>query len=72
MTKKQELERNYLCPLPPRPYSYTVTHSRVASRDLLVSFEGSKYSVPQPFAAKKVKVKATPQEVLIFSLIFYS
>lgn len=62
-----ELERNYLCALPPRPYSYTVTHNRTASRDLMVSFEGSKYSVPQRFAAKKVRVKATPAEVLIFS-----
>ena len=62
-----ELERNYLSPLQPRPYSYTVTYSRTASKDLMVSFEGSRYSVPQRFAAKKVKVKATPAEVLIFS-----
>ena len=62
-----ELERNYLNPLPERPWSYTVTHERVASRDLMVCFEGSKYSVPSAFAAKRVKVKATPSEVLIFS-----
>lgn len=62
-----ELERNYLTALPERPYSYTVVHRRTASRDLMVSFEGSKYSVPSAFACKKVKVKATPAEVLIFS-----
>jgi len=62
-----ELERNYLSALPERPYSYTLTHNRTASRDLMVSFEGSKYSVPSAFACKKVKVKATPAEVLIFS-----
>jgi len=61
------LERNYLSPLPEHPFSYTVTHKRTASRDLLVSFEGSKYSVPSAYAAKKVKVKASPSEVLIFS-----
>ena len=62
-----ELERNYLSALPERPYSYTLTHTRTASRDLMVSFEGSKYSVPSKFACKKVKVKASPAEVLIFS-----
>lgn len=62
-----ELERAYLLPPPERPYSYTVTHRRTASRDLLVSFEGSKYSVPAAYASKKVKVKASPAEVLIFS-----
>lgn len=62
-----ELKRRYLTPLPPQPYSYTVTHNRVASKDLLVSSCGNRYSVPQPFAQKKVKVKATPQEVLVFS-----
>jgi len=62
-----ELERNYLGGLPEHPFSYTVTHKRTASRDLLVSFEGSKYSVPSAYAAKKVKVKASPSEVLIFS-----
>jgi transposase len=62
-----ELERNYLGGLPEHPFSYTVTHRRTASRDLLVSFEGSKYSVPSVYAARKVKVKASPSEVLIFS-----
>jgi len=62
-----ELERNYLGELPPHPYSYTVSHERVVSRDLLVSFEGNRYSVPQAFAQKRVKVKATPREVLVFS-----
>ena len=38
-----ELERSYLAALPERPYSYTLTHNRTASRDLMVSFEGSKY-----------------------------
>ena len=62
-----ELERNYLSALPDHPFSYTVTHRRTASRDLLVAFEGSKYSVPSAFACKKVKVKASPAEVMIFS-----
>lgn len=62
-----ELQRHYLSPLPPQPYSYTVTHERAFFRDLLVSFEGNRYSVPQAFAQKRVKVKATPREVLIFS-----
>ncbi len=62
-----EIEQGYLAPLPERPYSYTVTHVRTASRDLLVSFEGSKYSVPQAFAGMRLKLKASPSEVLIFS-----
>lgn len=62
-----ERERRYLSPLPPQPYSYTVTHERAVFRDLLVFLEGNRYSVPQAFAQKRVKVKATPREVLIFS-----
>ena len=62
-----ELERSSLAALPEHPYSYTLTHNRTASRDLMVSFEGSKYSAPSAYACKKVKVKATPAEVLIFS-----
>lgn len=62
-----ELERAYLKPLPEHPFSYTITHVRTASRDLLVSFEGNRYSVPAPFALKKLKLKASPSEVLVFS-----
>lgn len=67
--ERLELERSYLKTLPEHPYSYTMTHNRTASKDVLVSFEGNRYSVPAEFALKKVKLKATPSEVLVFSKV---
>lgn len=65
--ERLEIERPYLLPLPPEPFAYAVTHSRKVSRDLLVSFEGNLYSAPAAFALREVKLRATPQEVHLYS-----
>ena len=47
-------ERDLLTPLPTRPFVGTHELVRKVSWDCLVSFEGSRYSVPWPYAAKQV------------------
>ena len=49
-----ERERDLLTPLPTRPFVGTHEAVRKVSWDCLVSFGGSRYSVPWPYAAKQV------------------
>jgi transposase len=49
-----ERERGLLVPLPARPFVGTHEEVRKVSWDCLVSFGGSRYSVPWPYAAKQV------------------
>jgi len=65
--ERLELERSYLLPLPREPFAYAVSHRRCVSRDCFVSFEGNLYSAPAAFAGREVRLRATPQEVIIYS-----
>lgn len=65
--ERLELERSYLLPLPREPFAYAISHRRCVSRDCFVSFEGNLYSAPAAFAGKEVRLRATPQEVIIYS-----
>jgi len=47
-------ERELLTPLPQHPFIGTQEQVRKVSWDCLVSFEGSRYSVPWPYAGKQV------------------
>jgi transposase len=49
-----EAERELLTPLPPRPFVGTLELMRKVSSDCLISYEGSRYSVPWPYSAKQV------------------
>jgi len=61
------LEREFLLPLPERPFTCSLKLERVVSRDCFVSFEGNRYSVPHAFAGRKVRLSVTPAEVHILS-----
>jgi transposase len=54
-----EAEREKLAPLPDRPFVGTHEEMRKVSWDCLVSFAGSKYSVPWEYAGKRVWVRAS-------------
>lgn len=54
-----EQEKGYLTPLPDRPFVGTNEMMRKVSWDCLVSFGGSKYSVPWQYAGKRVWVKSS-------------
>src|SRR5207249_1676822 len=49
----------YLTPLPEQRYVGTLAHSRKVSWDCLVSFRGSRYSVPAVYAGKRVWLMAS-------------
>lgn len=53
-TDRFDRERALLTPLPTRPFVGTHEAVRKVSWDCLVSFGGSRYSVPWPYAAKQV------------------
>ncbi len=65
--KRLLLEREFLLPLPEKPFSCSLNLWRAVSRDCFVSFEGNMYSVPHAFSGKKVCLKVTPGEVHILS-----
>lgn len=50
-------ERPLLTPLPATPFLSTQDLTRTVSRDCLVSFGGSRYSVPWPYAGQQVWVR---------------
>lgn len=50
-------ERDRLPPLPVAPFVSTQEPTRTASRDCLVSFGGSRYSVPWPYAGQRLAVR---------------
>jgi transposase len=52
-------ERVALTPLPPMPFVGTQEPTRTVSWDCLVSFAGSRYSVPWAYAGQQVWVRAT-------------
>lgn len=54
-----EAERGKLSPLPDRPFVGTQEEMRKVSWDCLVSFGGSRYSVPWPYAGKRVWLRAS-------------
>lgn len=54
-----EAEKEHLVPLPRRPFVGTHEEMRKVSWDCLVSFEASKYSVPWPYAGKRVWLRAS-------------
>lgn len=62
-----QIERPYLLALPAEPFSYAVTHRRKVSRDLFVSFEGNRYSVPATLVGREVRLRATPSEIHVFT-----
>lgn len=47
-------EREILTPLPPHPFVGTLELTRTVSSDCLISYEGSRYSVPWPYYGKQV------------------
>ncbi len=61
------LERDFLLPLPERPFAYALKLERVVSRDCFISSRGNRYSVPHAFAGRKVCLSVTPTEVHILS-----
>lgn len=52
-----EEEKPFLLPLPPKRYCESLREMRKVSWDCLVSFGGSRYSVPHPFAGRQVWVR---------------
>lgn len=54
-----EAEKGKLTPLPARPFVGTHEEMRKVSWDCLVSFGGSKYSVPWQYAGKRVWLRAS-------------
>ena len=54
-----ETERGYLTPLPPARFVYTRETFRKVSWDSLISFSGSRYSVPYQYAGKSVWVRVS-------------
>jgi transposase len=50
-------ERGLLTPLPTTPFLSTQEPTRSVSRDCLVAFGGSRYSVPWPYAGQRVWVR---------------
>lgn len=52
-------EHRHLTPLPPRPFVGTHEPSRTVSWDCLVSFGGSRYSVPWAYAGHRVWVRSS-------------
>ena len=61
------LKREFLLPLPERPFTCSLKLERVVLRDCFVSFEGNRYFVPHAFAGRKVRLQVTPAEVHILS-----
>jgi transposase len=54
-----EVERAHLLPLPERRFVSTAEEVRKVSWDCLVSFAGSRYSVPHPYAGQQVWVRTS-------------
>jgi transposase len=52
-------EQGLLTPLPATPFVSTHEPTRTVSRDCLVAFGGSRYSVPWPYAGQRVWVRAS-------------
>lgn len=63
-----ELEKKYLNTLPDNPFTGILTEHRKVNWDLLISYQGNKYSVPYPYAGKSVWV----QKVLGKTIQIYS
>lgn len=62
-----EEEKDALQPLPLHPYDSSEVALRVCSVDGLLEFETNRYSVPYEFVADILSLKATEQELLIYS-----
>ena len=60
-----EREKNLLTPLPNLPFVGTHEQMRKVSWDCLVSFDGSRYSVPWQYAAKQVWLRASQGRKLL-------
>lgn len=63
-----EEEKEFLTPLPPHPFVGTFEVFRKVNWDCLISFGGSRYSVPYKYAGKYVWIRISQGEkILIFS-----
>jgi transposase len=62
-----EAERDRLSPLPTRPYDTAEVGYRVVSDECFVSWEGTRYAVPPAYVLDLVVVRATEDEVFVYS-----
>jgi hypothetical protein len=64
-----QAERSALLPLPPQPFLGWHEEFRQVSKDCLISFEGVRYSVPWPYASKRVLVRQSQgRELAVYAL----
>ncbi len=60
-------EQEHLQPLPLHPYDTSEVALRVCDAEGFIAFETNRYSVPSGYIADILSLKATEQEILIFS-----
>lgn len=60
-------ERRLLQPVPALHEPFDVVVARQVSRDCLISFEGRRYSVPFTWVQRRVEVRGTARDVVVFA-----
>jgi transposase len=66
-SRYEEIDKHALKPLPKAPYEYMhIKYASVHIADYHVEYEGSWYSVPYQYRARKVEVRATMNTIEIF------
>jgi transposase len=60
-----EAEKPHLLPLPKTPLLHLVETFRLVSKDCLISYGGVRYSVPWPYAGKRVLVRQSQGRTLV-------